>query len=84
MADGLLALPPTHLLREWSVPIGRGQLIGEQMATPSFQCLPRWLPLRIYGMLRIWGSLHIFGSPGVYCPSSQGCPGEIFYPGQLK
>lgn len=55
VADGLLAAPP-HLLREWSVPIGRGQIVGEQMATLSFQCLPRWLPPHIYAMLRIWGN----------------------------
>lgn len=55
MADGLLAAPP-HLLREWSVPIGRGQIVGEQMATLSFQCLPRWLSPHIYAMLRIWGN----------------------------
>lgn len=29
---------------EWSVPIGRGSIVEKQMATPSFQCLPRWLP----------------------------------------
>lgn len=44
MADGLLALFLLPLLREWSVPIGRGRVVGEQMATPSFQCQPRWLP----------------------------------------
>lgn len=54
VVDGLLA-PPLHLLWEWSVPIGRGQIVGEQMAAPSLQCLPRWLP----PMFRIWGNLHI-------------------------
>lgn len=43
MADVLLALH-TPLLREWFVPTGRGRAVGEQMATPSFQCLSRWLP----------------------------------------
>ncbi|XP_036847918.2 rho guanine nucleotide exchange factor 25 isoform X2 [Manis javanica] len=35
-------------VREWSVPFGMGWDVGEQMATLSFQCLPRWLPPPLY------------------------------------
>lgn len=86
MADVLLALP-TPLLREWFVPIGRGRAVGEQMATPSFQCLSRWLPpppylchaqdirgtSTCYWGFQAWGARHLL--------SFQGCPGEMFYPG---
>lgn len=65
---------------EWSVPIGRGSVVEKQMAPPSFQCLPRWLPHpHICAMLRVWGPPHgTRGAqalePGVCCPSSPGCP----------
>lgn len=65
MADGLLSSfspprPATTLLREWSVPIARGRVVGEQMATPSFQCLPRWLPSPPYWChAQIWGNPHM-------------------------
>lgn len=72
--------PP--FLREWSVPIATGRVIKEQMATPSFQCLPRWLPPLPCSDIK--EPPHVTGGarprePGVYCPSSQGCPGEIFF-----
>ena len=52
------------------------------MATPSFQCLPRWLPPLPCSDMK--EPPHVTGGarprePGVYCPSSQGCPGEIFF-----
>lgn len=91
MADGLSSFfCPPPFSREWSVPIGRGRVVGEQMATPSFQCLPRWLPPPTYmcHAQDMGEPPHVPesskpGEPGVYC-SSQGCLGEIFYPDQLK
>lgn len=86
MADGLLAFdtPPSQRMvcTHW-----KGRMVGEQMATPSFQCLPRWLPPPPY--LDMGEPPHVTeGSrpeePGVYCLSSLGYPGEVIYPGQLK
>ncbi|XP_011381184.1 rho guanine nucleotide exchange factor 25 isoform X4 [Pteropus alecto] len=69
----------------------KGRMVGEQMATPSFQCLPRWLPPPPYlcHTQDMGEPPHVTeGSrpeePGVYCLSSLGCPGEVIYPGQLK
>lgn len=80
MADGL------PLLREWSVPMGRGRVIGEQMATPSFQCLPRWLPPPPYWCHaqdmreppHVTGDSSHGGGQVFTALPPKGCPGEIF------
>lgn len=54
---------------EWSVPTGRGRVVGEQMATPSFQCLPRWLPPHSSVLCSGYGVL-----PGVTGGSRPGGP----------
>lgn len=80
VADGL------PLLREWSVPMGRGRVIGEQMATPSFQCLPRWLPPPPYWCHaqdmreppHVTGDSSHGGGQVFTALPPKGCPGEIF------